>query len=68
MSLIKKSDVKNHLRTGASGKLLPFVSRSQPDATGYSNIGNRDVPVNTSEAVPGSEQLLEPSTVKVSQA
>jgi len=68
MSLIKKSDVKNHLRTGASGKLLPFGPRSQPDATGYSNIGIRDVPVNTSEAVPGSEHLLEPSTVKVTQA
>jgi hypothetical protein len=89
MSLIKKSDVKNHLRTGASGKLLPFGSRSQPDATGYSNIGIRDIPVNTSssgvspdgqssvvpmgstksaEAVAGSERLLEPSTIKASQA
>jgi hypothetical protein len=89
MSLIKKSDVKNHLRTGTNGKLLPFGSRSQPDATGYSNIGIRDVPPNTSssggrsdgqasvvpmgstnsaEALPGSEQLLEPSTIKASQA
>jgi hypothetical protein len=42
MSLIKKSDVKNHLRTGATGKLLPFRHRSQPDATGYSNDRIRD--------------------------
>jgi hypothetical protein len=89
MSLIKKSDVKNHLWTGASGKVSPFGPRSQPDANGYSNYGIRDVHVNgsgsegrsdgqspvlpagstnSSEAVAGSEQLLERSTVKTSHA
>ena len=89
MSLIKKSDVKNHLWTGARGKVLPFGSRSQPDATGYSNDGVRDAqvnesgsdrrpeaqpavspegPANSSEALAGSERLLEPSTIKASQA
>jgi hypothetical protein len=47
MSLIKKSDVKNHPGTGATGKLLLFRQRSQPDATGYSNDGIRDSEVTT---------------------
>lgn len=89
MSLIKKSDVKNHLWTGARGKVSPFGPRSQPDATGYSNDGIGDVQANgsrsegrsdgqspvlpagsppSSEAAAGSEQLLEPSTVKASHA
>jgi hypothetical protein len=42
MSLIKKADVENHRRERASGKILPFGSRSRPDATGYSNVGSRD--------------------------
>ena len=50
MSLIKKADVENHLWTGASGKVLPFGSRSQPDATGYSNVGSRDVQGSGSRA------------------
>jgi hypothetical protein len=42
MSLIKKADVENHRRERASGKILPFGSRSHPDATGYSTGGIRD--------------------------
>jgi hypothetical protein len=46
MSLISKSDVKNHLstRTGASG--IPIQPVSQPDATGYSGDGSEDAAVN----------------------
>jgi hypothetical protein len=47
MSLIKKSDVKNHLFTGAKDNLLPFRQRSQPDAGGFSNDGIRDTDVKT---------------------
>jgi hypothetical protein len=50
MSLIKKSDVKNHLWTGAGGKVLPFGPRSQSDATGYSNDGVPDAPGNVSSS------------------
>ena len=50
MSIIKKADVKNHVRTRASGKLLPFGSRSQPDATGYSNGRIRGTQVSGSSS------------------
>ncbi len=47
MSFLNKSDVKNHLSTKASGKLLSFSQRSQPDATGYSENEELDVKVTT---------------------
>lgn len=37
MSFMKKSDVKNHLFTGAAGGVLPFRPGSEPDATGFSD-------------------------------
>ena len=38
MSLIKKADVKPHVSRKTRGIPLLFKSRSQPDATGYSEI------------------------------
>lgn len=42
MSLIKKSDVKNHLSTRTGASELPVQPVSQPDATGYSGDGSED--------------------------
>lgn len=36
MTLIKKSDVKNHLSTRSNAIVFPFRPASQPDATGNS--------------------------------
>lgn len=50
MSLIKKSDVKNHLFTRRK-TLMPFRPISQPDATGNPEGEPRDAKV----AAPGSD-------------
>lgn len=42
MSLIKKSDLKNHLSTRTGATTLPVQPVSQPDATGYSGDGSED--------------------------
>jgi hypothetical protein len=57
MTIIKKADVKSHLRARTGGKLLPFGSRSQPDATGYSNDRIRSAQVRMSSfAGPSNRQ------------
>lgn len=50
MSLIKKSDLKNHLSTRANATRLPFQSSSKPDAT--AQPGNQSTGVK--ETVPVS--------------
>lgn len=50
MSLIKRSDVKNHLSTRRK-TLMPFRPVSQPDATGNPEGEPRDAKV----AAPGSD-------------
>jgi hypothetical protein len=47
LSLIKKSDIKNHL-SARHHKRIHIVPVSQPDATGFS--GTNQAPVETSEA------------------
>lgn len=47
MSFLNKSDVKNHLSTKASGKLLSFSQQSKPDATGHSENEELDTKVTT---------------------
>lgn len=43
---MKKSDVKNHLFTGAAGGLLSSRPGSEPDATGFSNNATHEPEVN----------------------
>jgi hypothetical protein len=43
MSLIKKADVNNHLAARRKRITFPFAPVSQPDATGYSGKGRRDI-------------------------
>jgi len=57
MSLIKKSDVKNHLSARRNKRLLPFRLMSQPN-TGNSGSGLLD----TNPNVPGSRQVSGPET------
>jgi hypothetical protein len=65
MSLIKKSDVKNHLSSKASNKVLQFIRKSQPDATGYSGGETRGAKAITPSpsAAPGADaspRMLKP--------
>jgi hypothetical protein len=54
MSLIKKSDLKNHLSTRTGATVLPIEPSIHADATGYSEDGNKDTIVN---AAPASDNL-----------
>ena len=51
MSLIKKSDVKNHLSTRTGASPVPVQPDLHSDPTGYSEDGSRDNSV--SAAAPG---------------
>jgi hypothetical protein len=68
MTIIKKADVKSHLRARTSGKLLPFGSRSQPDATGYSNdrIRGTQVSGSSSEGSSNRQSAVTPKVTKSS--
>jgi hypothetical protein len=64
MTLIKRSDVKNHLSTRASAVVLPFTPTSQPDAAGDSTSELRGAEPN----VPGSGNPAKTQAVKKPQA
>lgn len=64
MSIIKKSDVKNHLSTRASNIVLPFKPASQPRTA--DDLGSELH--STKPNVPGSGNPLETATVKKPQA
>lgn len=51
MSLIKKSDVKDHLSARRKKIVFPFGPVSAPDATGYSGDKPRGAKVNASRSV-----------------
>jgi len=52
MSLIKKSDVKNHLSTRTGASVLPIRQTSHSDATGYSEDDHSDATPKTASAPP----------------
>ena len=64
MSVIKKTDVKNHLSTRRKKPVFPFGPVSQPDATGYPGDEHRDA----DPTVVRSGNPIETSTVKKQQA
>lgn len=51
MSLIKKSDVKNHLSTRTGASAVPAQASIHADATGYSGETSADAGVNPASAV-----------------
>jgi hypothetical protein len=60
MTLIKRSDVKNHLSTRANKVLFPFKPASGPDAIGSSESEPRD----TKPRIPNSGDPSEIPTAK----
>jgi len=73
MSFANKSDVKNHLSTGPSGRLLPLKQQIGPAVVGYSRASIRGAEVkapisitpvgesssvDVGESVAGEEQLV----------
>lgn len=59
MSIIKRSDVKNHLSTRASTTVLPFKPISQTDTTGDSGSELH----SAKPSVPDSGDALETATI-----
>jgi hypothetical protein len=45
MTLIKKRDVKKHFAARRRARTHPFISASQPDATGFSGPAPDSIPV-----------------------
>jgi hypothetical protein len=45
MTLIKKRDVKKHFAARRHARTHPFISASQPDATGFSGPAPDSIPV-----------------------
>lgn len=64
MTIIKRSDVKNHLSTRASSVVLPFRPTSKPDATGDSRSKLQSAEPN----VPSPGNPVEIPAVKTPQA
>ncbi|MGB0124554.1 MAG: hypothetical protein WA419_07660 [Silvibacterium sp.] len=64
MSIIKKADVKKHLLTRASSKLLLFPPKSQPDATGYSGGETRGAKVLTPSSSAPLDARVSPRVLK----
>lgn len=61
MTLIKKSDVKNHLSTHARNGQRLHQSLSQPDATGFSGEESTRSDSNPSQA---TEKSIVPDTAR----
>jgi len=60
MSLMKKSDVKNHLSPRKDRGLDMFRSASEPDETGYS--GTESESSNSKAEITMAESLLQPNS------
>ena len=55
MSLIKKSDLKNHLSTRTGATVIPAQPSIHADATGYSEDSSKDAAVSAASAVDNAD-------------
>ena len=60
MSLIKRSDVKSHLRPPFPTRIHLVQPESQPDATGFS--GDEPDPIKANPSYPGENSIAEHSS------
>jgi hypothetical protein len=65
MSLIRKTDIKNHVSTRTGASLLPFRNLSQPDATGYSGEDAADTTVRPAGPDAGSVSAVSPLSTEI---
>ncbi len=61
MSLIRKSDVKNHLSTRTGASAVPIGPSIHADATGYSEDGSNDAVVNAVSRPPAKGEVAAPA-------
>lgn len=71
MSFTRKSDVKNHLSARGRARNHPYVSPSQPDATGFSEAEPGEIQIEPSgfaEDFVGEHSPREASSVPAASA